>query len=67
MQRDLAWVENTVGGEMDILLRPGENRFRSLRWEVNDLDTSDVSAGNWGVWSFRGKRYETAMKDDEEA
>ena len=58
MQRDIAWVEKEAGGEMDILLKPGENRFRSLRWDLNDLDPGDVSCGNWGVWGFRGKRYE---------
>jgi splicing suppressor protein 51 len=65
MQRDIKWVQDTVGGEMDILLEPGENRFRSLRWDLNDLDPQDVSAGNWGVWAFRGKRYETQRKDAE--
>ncbi len=44
---------------MDLLLQPGENRFRSLRWDLNDLDPGDVSCGNWGIWGFRGKRYET--------
>ncbi|KAG9979439.1 hypothetical protein KCU72_g22876, partial [Aureobasidium melanogenum] len=63
MKRDIEWVRNTVGDEMDILLQPGENRFRSLRWDLNDLDPQDVSAGNWGVWAFRGKRYETQMRD----
>jgi splicing suppressor protein 51 len=66
MQRDIKWVRDTVGGEMDILLEPGENRFRSLRWDLNDLDPQDVSAGNWGVWAFRGKRYETQMREDRE-
>lgn len=64
MQRDMDWVQKTVGGEMDILLKPGENRFRSLRWDLNDLDPNDVSAGNWGVWAFRGKRYETTTKEE---
>lgn len=50
--------EHRETGEMDILLQPGENIFRSLRWDLNDLDPSDVSCGNWGVWAFRGKRYE---------
>ena len=45
-------------GEMDILLEPGENIFRSMRWDLNELDPCDVSCGNWGVWAFRGKRYE---------
>jgi len=63
MQRDVEWVSNLVGGEMDILLKPGENRFRSLRWDLNDLEPCDVSAGNWGVWAFRGKRYEATRKE----
>lgn len=57
MQRDRKWVEERVGGEYDLLLEPGENKFRSLRWDLNDLDPSDISCGNWGVWAFRGKRF----------
>ena len=57
MQRDIKWVKEKVGGEMDMLMEPGENRFRSLRWDLNDLDPGDISCGNWGVWAFRGKRY----------
>ncbi|KAL6720381.1 translational activator for mitochondrial COX1 [Lecanora helva] len=63
MQRDLKWVEEQMGGEMDILMKPGENKFRSLRWDINDYDPTDISCGNWGVWAFRGKRYEATMKD----
>ncbi|KAF2757179.1 hypothetical protein EJ05DRAFT_440528 [Pseudovirgaria hyperparasitica] len=63
MERDLTWIKSKCGNEMDILLEPGENRFRSLRWDINDLDPQDISCGNWGVWAFRGKRYETTMKD----
>ena len=57
MERDIDWVKKTMGGEMDMLMEPGENRFRSLRWDLNDNDPQDVSCGNWGVWGFRGKRY----------
>ena len=63
MQRDRKWVEEKVGGEYDLLMEPGENRFRSLRWDLNDLDPSDITCGNWGIWAFRGKRYETTRKD----
>jgi splicing suppressor protein 51 len=63
MKRDNAWVEEQTKGEYDVLLEPGENVFRSLRWDMNDLDPSDISCGNWGVWAFRGKRYETTAKD----
>ncbi|KAK8190223.1 zinc-finger of mitochondrial splicing suppressor 51-domain-containing protein [Phyllosticta capitalensis] len=64
MQRDLKWVQDKVGGEVDLLLEPGENRFRSLRWDLNDVDPQDISCGNWGVWAFRGKRYEATMKEE---
>ncbi|KAH7055945.1 zinc-finger of mitochondrial splicing suppressor 51-domain-containing protein [Macrophomina phaseolina] len=65
MQRDWNWVNEKMGGEVDMLLEPGENRFRSLRWDLNDLDPQDISCGNWGLWAFRGKRYETTTKDSE--
>lgn len=57
MERDINWVHEKCSGEFDVLLEPGENIFRSLRWDLNDLDPHDVSCGNWGVWAFRGKRY----------
>ena len=57
MQRDWRWVTEKCAGEVDMLMTPGENRFRSLRWDLNDLDPQDVSCGNWGIWAFRGKRY----------
>jgi mitochondrial splicing suppressor protein 51 len=57
MERDFDWVKRTVGGEVDLLMAPGENLFRSLRWDLNDLDPQDISCGNWGIWAFRGKRY----------
>ena len=57
MERDINWINKKVAGEFDILLEPGENTFRSLRWDLNDMDPQDISAGNWGVWAFRGKRF----------
>ena len=57
MERDRQWVIDSVGGEMDVMMEPGENRFRSLRWDLNEYDPSDISCGNWGIWGFRGKRY----------
>ncbi|KAI2642915.1 PXA domain-containing protein [Xylaria nigripes] len=56
MERDVAWVNKTCHGEFDLLMEPGENIFRSQRWDLNDLDPQDISCGNWGVWAFRGKR-----------
>lgn len=57
MERDIEWVRKTCHGEFDMLMEPGENTFRSLRWDLNDLDPQDISCGNWGAWAFRGKRY----------
>lgn len=57
MDRDIEWVNKQAAGEFDLLLKPGENIFRSLRWDLNDMDPQDISCGNWGAWAFRGKRY----------
>ncbi|EFX00658.1 mRNA processing protein [Grosmannia clavigera kw1407] len=65
MERDIAWVGRTAAGEFDLLMEPGENIFRSLRWDLNDLDPQDISCGNWGLWAFRGKRYEATHKPSE--
>ncbi|KAI1164083.1 putative mRNA processing protein [Nemania serpens] len=64
MERDISWVNETCRGEFDLLMEPGENIFRSLRWDLNDLDPQDISCGNWGVWAFRGKRYEATRKEE---
>ncbi|QUC18640.1 uncharacterized protein UV8b_02881 [Ustilaginoidea virens] len=63
LERDVEWVHKKSKGEFDVLLEPGENIFRSLRWDLNDMDPQDVSCGNWGVWAFRGKRYEATKKE----
>ena len=62
MDRDLKWVDEQAKGEYDLLLEPGENRFRSLRWDLNDSEPYDVTCANWGVWAFRGKKYEATEK-----
>lgn len=49
-----------------MLLEPGENIFRSLRWDLNDMDPHDTTCSNWGLYAFRGKRYEAAKKEKEE-
>ncbi|ORY16379.1 zinc-finger of mitochondrial splicing suppressor 51-domain-containing protein [Clohesyomyces aquaticus] len=66
MQQDVDALEERFGSEMDILLKPDENLFRSLRWDLNDYDPHDVTCSNWGVYAFRGKRYETTKKEEGE-
>lgn len=58
MRRDVEWVLKEGRGEVDMVMEPRENLFRSLRWDLNDAEPADVGCGNWGVWGFRGKRYE---------
>ncbi|KAF2120033.1 zinc-finger of mitochondrial splicing suppressor 51-domain-containing protein [Lophiotrema nucula] len=65
-KQDVDFLQTRFSNEMDILLDPMENRFRSLRWDINDFDPHDVSCDNWGLYAFRGKRYETTRKDADE-
>lgn len=58
MQRDKDFMDKEWGTEMDILMEPGENKFRSLKWDMNEWDPADITCGNWGVWAWRGKRYD---------
>jgi splicing suppressor protein 51 len=64
MVQDVQHLKDRYDNEMDILLEPGENRFRSLRWDINDLDPHDITCSNWGLYAFRGKRYETTKKEE---
>ncbi|KAF2466234.1 uncharacterized protein BDR25DRAFT_76790 [Lindgomyces ingoldianus] len=64
MKQDVDYLEKRFGNEMDMLLKPDENLFRSLRWDLNDYDPHDITCSNWGVYAFRGKRYETTKKED---
>ncbi|KAF2735648.1 hypothetical protein EJ04DRAFT_464389 [Polyplosphaeria fusca] len=66
MTQDVEHLKKRFGNEMDFLLEPGGNLFRSLRWDLNDLDPHDINCSNWGLYAFRGKRYETTRKEAEE-
>lgn len=64
MMQDIEWLKKTAPGDYDMLLEPGENVFRSLKWDLNDQDPSDISCANWGVWAFRGKRYDAETRSE---
>lgn len=51
--------------EYDWILKPGENRFRSLKRDVNLEDVRQQIFANWGIWGFRGKRYEVTHEETE--
>lgn len=60
VERDVNSLDSVDGvkGEYDILLRPGENPFGSLKWEAGDFDPRVMVRVNWGVWAMRGKSYD---------
>ena len=58
MERDVRSLDGCdgVSGEFDWILTPGDNPFKSERWEVNDFDPRVLIKRNWGIWGIRGKR-----------
>ncbi|KAH8921756.1 hypothetical protein BT69DRAFT_1348404 [Atractiella rhizophila] len=64
VERDLRAMETTDGveGEYEWLLTPGENYFRSEKWEVLEADPRVMIKNNWGIWGIRGKRYDVREK-----
>ncbi|CAB5215012.1 unnamed protein product [Rhizophagus irregularis] len=51
--------------ELDWLLRPGENVFKSMK---RDIDLKDVRVGvwtNWGIFGIRGKKYDVIIEGDK--
>jgi mitochondrial splicing suppressor protein 51 len=60
VERDVRSLEDVPGvaGQFDWILTPGENPFKSERWEVAEFDPRLMVRTNWGVWGIRGKRRE---------
>lgn len=56
VERDVRSLEGVPGvaGEFDWILTPGENPFRSERWEVAEFDPRLMVRTNWGIWGIRG-------------
>jgi mitochondrial splicing suppressor protein 51 len=56
VERDVRSLEGVPGvaGEFDWILTPGENPFKSERWEVAEFDPRLMVRTNWGIWGIRG-------------
>ena len=63
MMQDVAVMEEEHKEDLDWVLRPRENVFRSLKRDVNPMDVRQGIYSNWGIWGVRGKRYEVQGKD----
>ncbi|KAF9281731.1 translational activator for mitochondrial COX1 [Mortierella alpina] len=53
-----------AGYELDWLMKPRENVFRSLKHEVNMTDVRQSAQCNWGIWGIRGRRYDVKPADE---
>jgi splicing suppressor protein 51 len=58
MQRSVDWITERFGAEMDEILEPGLNEFRSLKVEVDTFNLDSFHQKNMCIWGFRGKRYQ---------
>ncbi|KAG1443304.1 hypothetical protein G6F56_010722 [Rhizopus delemar] len=56
MKNDIAAVEE--GYQFDWILNPTVNEYRSLKRDVNLMDVRQTIFANYGIWGFRGKRYD---------
>lgn len=58
---DTLQIQGTQG-EFDWILTPGENTFRSDKWEILEADPRVAAKANWGIWGIRGRLYEVDEK-----
>lgn len=57
LDSDYKWLQDNFQKDMDILMTPVENTFKSTKWELNDLNPQEVYQFNQWLFGFRGKRY----------
>ncbi|KAJ2702397.1 translational activator for mitochondrial COX1 [Coemansia sp. IMI 209128] len=62
MDNDVAALTEDFGGVMDWLLKPQGNPFASLKRDFGIRNLSEWAIANWGIYGFRGKRYEVQRK-----
>ncbi|GJJ70371.1 mitochondrial splicing suppressor protein 51 [Entomortierella parvispora] len=62
VMNDVNEIENS-GFELDWLMKPRENAFRSLKHEINMTDVRQSAQCNWGIWGIRGRRYDVKPSD----
>lgn len=55
--QDWDWLMKNFGSELDVLMEPVQNVFRSTKWEFNDLNPQELYQLNQRLFAFRGKRY----------
>ncbi|KAJ1648407.1 translational activator for mitochondrial COX1 [Coemansia erecta] len=58
METDVRGLEEDFGGQIDWLLKPRSNPFTSLKRDFGIRNLQEWAIANWGIYGFRGKRYE---------
>ncbi|KAJ1895031.1 translational activator for mitochondrial COX1 [Coemansia sp. IMI 209127] len=62
MDIDVKGLEKDFGSKMDWLLHPQKNPFASLKRDFGIQNLREWAIANWGIYGFRGKRYEVQSK-----
>lgn len=62
LKRDWNWLMSNYEEELDVLMKPSENIFKSTKWELNDLNPHEVYQFNQRIFGFRGKRYHAVLR-----
>ncbi|KAJ1666363.1 translational activator for mitochondrial COX1 [Coemansia sp. RSA 1813] len=62
MGSDVEGLEKDFGNKMDWLLHPRKNPFASLKRDFGIRNLREWAIANWGIYGFRGKRYEVQNK-----
>ncbi|KAI9592720.1 hypothetical protein BDF19DRAFT_498332 [Syncephalis fuscata] len=66
IQQDCGCLAEDHGEEMDWLMHPTINCFRSLKPDVFLGDVRQHIFTNWSIYGVRGKRYEVKSSEDDE-
>ncbi|KAJ2081071.1 translational activator for mitochondrial COX1 [Coemansia sp. RSA 988] len=62
MQTDVRVLNKDFGDKLDWLLKPQKNPFGSLKRDFGIRNLREWAISNWGIYGFRGKRYEVQKK-----
>ncbi|KAJ1951100.1 translational activator for mitochondrial COX1 [Linderina macrospora] len=62
MHGDVQALKEDFGAEIDWLLTPRPNPFASLKRDFGIRNLREWAIANWGIYGFRGKRYEIQGK-----
>ncbi|ORY01138.1 hypothetical protein K493DRAFT_210083 [Basidiobolus meristosporus CBS 931.73] len=63
MNADVQALKEDHVDDIDWLMKPTINHFRSLKYDINPEDVRVGINANWGIYAIRGKKYEVTHSD----